>query len=83
MKDLGGASLARWRVALGLFSPQHSSHTAKPRLPNTKKTTRGVNPTMDANAKHFETELLARAEEAARRTAQLSPEANVVTATAL
>ena len=38
---------------------------------------------MDANTKHFETELLARAEDAARRTAQLSPEANVVTATAL
>lgn len=81
MEDLDGVSLARWRTVLGLFSLQNDSRTTKPRPP--KKKTRGVKPTMDANAKHFETELLARAEEAARRTAQLSPEANVVTATAL
>ena len=38
---------------------------------------------MDANVKDFEAELLAQAEDALRRTTQLSPEAEVVTATAL
>lgn len=38
---------------------------------------------MDANARHFETELQAQAEDTARRTTGLHSEANVVTATAL
>ncbi len=65
-----------------------SGFSTKPRLQTRRKNkdpqpNKRCQPKMDANAKHFETELLARAEEAARRTAQLSPEANVVTATAL
>lgn len=44
---------------------------------------RGAIEKMNANVKDFEAELLAQAEDALRRTTQLSPEAEVVTATAL
>ena len=82
-------SMEHWNGRLGRCVACKVAHrpwvSQKTTLPTQKheSRTKRCQITMDANTRHYETELLARAEDSARRTAELSPEANVVTATAL
>jgi hypothetical protein len=64
-----------------VYHPRAISKDLYSTYSNTK--TKRCNQKMNANVKDFEAELLAQAEDALRRTTQLSPEAEVVTATAL
>jgi hypothetical protein len=75
-RPLDGILLARWYIIHGPYPKISIQPTG------TQKTKR-CNQKMNANVKDFEAELLAQAEDALRRTTQLSPEAEVVTATAL
>ena len=77
MKILG------WRVACKVMRHPRAYFTTDSTLKLRTTRNKEVQTKMDANTRHFETELQAQAEETARRATKVHSEANVVTATAL